>query len=533
MRRTSRTLVLLALAFAAACAPSSSPIDTSGLGASRDDIDQYINGLPDLPLADAQAKTEIECQPGICPQTGQEGDSFCTYKRYTETVQFDEFVAFQPNSATLWPGVVVRGADAEEGLLSPIGAELAPVTFSFSLENLANSPVGTMDKPSLSAFREARNAILAGGVTGATPASLDFDIVQVHSESQIGVYLGADVSWPGGPEIAASFDFSSTQKRTKVLVNFTQAYYTVDVDAPATPKDFFDPKVTLEDLKPYISESSPPLYVQSITYGRRVIFSVETDSSAQQIQAALEAAYQGVVDVGVEVSAEHKQVIDSSTIHAFVIGGAAGEATGIISGFDGLMQYIQSGGDFSADSPGAPIAYKVAYLDHAVTKLAFTTEYSERECVKNQGPLRVRIVALDHLAGTDAGGNMEFYGAISVRHPTVAGDVISCAEGGAEVDVWRLDEGSWLSFPELTRWEPESPTFIDLSEVPVGQGRLLCLKARLMEEDSSTGELSGDDDFGSAELLIPAEIGWPGEHVLHLQGSGENRIDVILEVSQP
>ena len=230
---------------------------------------------------------------------------------------------------------------------------------------------------------------------------------------------------------------------------------------------------------------------------------------------------------------EHKQVIDSSTIHAFVIGGAAGEATGIISGFDGLMQYIQSGGDFSADSPGAPIAYKVAYLDHAVTKLACTTEYSERECVKNQGPLRVRIVALDHLAGTDAGGNMEFYGAISVRHPTVAGDVISCAEGGAEADVWRLDEGSWLSFPELTRWEPESPTFVDLSEVPVGQGRLLCLKARLMEEDSSTGELSGDDDFGSAELLIPAEIGWPGEHVLHLQGSGENRIDVILEVSQP
>jgi thiol-activated cytolysin len=167
--------------------------------------------------------------------------------------------------------------------------KLAPVTFSVSLENIANSPVGHMEVPSLSAFRDARNEILAGGVTGATPASLDFDVIEVHSESQIAIALGAGVNWPGGPEIAASFDFSSSNKKTKILVNFTQAYYTIDEDTPTTPKDFFDPSVTVDDLAPYADAGARRSTIQSITFGRRVIFSVESNESAETVKAALEA----------------------------------------------------------------------------------------------------------------------------------------------------------------------------------------------------------------------------------------------------
>ena len=119
-----------------------------------------------------------------------------------------------------------------------------------------------------------------------------------------------------------------------------------------------------------MDDASPPVYVQSITYGRRVIFSVQTSRSATEVKAALEASY-GFAGGGldIEVSTENREVLEESEIRAFVLGGSGEDATSAINGFDGLIQYIQNGGSYSKDSPGAPIAYKLAYLDNAVTEL--------------------------------------------------------------------------------------------------------------------------------------------------------------------
>lgn len=495
-------------------------------------LDGFLGNIADLLVPDAKSKAEVKCEGESCPKDGVEGDSYCSYKRYAETVQFDKFVAFQPNSASLWPGLVVRGEDAQTGLLTPVGVKLAPVTFSFSLENLTNSPVGHMDEPSLSAFREARNDILAGGVTGATAAALDFNITEVHSQSQIATVLGAGVNWPGGPEIASSFNFSSQDKQTKILVNFTQAYYTVDVDSPTTPKDFFDPSVTVEQLQPYVDQASPPLYLQSITYGRRVLFSIESSESAESIKAALEATYKvAAVDVNAMVSTEHQQALKSSSIKAFVIGGAGSEATGVISGFEGLLSYIKSGGNYSKDSPGAPIAYKLAYLDNAATKLAFSTEYSERTCTKSKGKVHAELVSLNHISGSDPGGNIEFYGQVTLRVPTVTSGVVSCSSGGAKVDLWHLPDGQWQNVAEFMSWKPESKVFVDINDVAMGPGKALCLRAELFEEDGSTGELTGDDYFGVEERLVLFENNWAGDHTLHLHGEGQNAVDVALRLT--
>ncbi len=537
--------LIIAVFGAAACSTTTDDPSSSGSGsgsgtsssggenvsAGHQAIDEFINGIPDLVLPSAQTKTEIDCKDASCPKDGQEGDSFCHYRRFTETVHFEKFVAFQPNSATLWPGLIVRGQDAQEGLLTPLGAKLAPVVFSVSLENIANSPVGEMEDPSLSSFRDARNAILEGGVTGATPAALDFNVIELHSESQLSTALGAGLNWPGGPEIAASFDFSSTEQKTKILVNLTQAYYTIDEDAPTTPKDFFDPSVTVDDLKPLIEEGSPPLYIQSITFGRRVIFSVETNSSATDIKAALEATYKGAVNVNAKVSAEHQKMLSSSSIRAFVIGGAGGEATGAISGFEGLISYIKNGGNYSKDSPGAPIAYKLAYLDNEVTKMAFTTEYSEKECNKNQGDLQAEMVSIKHVAGDDVGGNIEFYGNVTLRYPVSKNGVISCASGGKVADLWRLDEGSWVTMPEYSTWKPDAPMSVDLNGVPLGDTQKICLHAEIIDEDYSTNELTSDDTYGAVDQLISFKNGWDGEHVLHLHGTGQNAVDVTVKLS--
>jgi thiol-activated cytolysin len=497
---------------------------------AADQVDEFVLKLGKLDVKDSQAKTEIDCED-VCPNDEQDGEFYCSYTRYTETAQFDEFVTFQPNSATLWPGVVVQGNDAENGLLTPVGVDLAPVTFSVSLENITASPVGEMAEPSLSAFRDARNAILAEGVTGATPAALDFEIVEVSSESQLSVALGASVNWPGGPDIAASFSFDSSSQKTKVLVNFVQAYYTVDVDTPNSPSDFFVPGTTVDDLKPWVEDGNPPLYVQSITYGRRVIFSVQTDRSASEVKAALEASYSaaGVGGGSVNISTEHKQVLAESSIRAFVLGGSGDDATGAISGVDGLIEYIKNGGSYSKDSPGAPIAYKLAYLDNAVTKLAFTTDYAERECVKNVSDVRFDLEGIKHLAGGDGVGGLEIYGQVVVRYPTQGNPVYDCNEGGELAWVWLMQDGQHIPMDEGSTYTPSSPQYVQLDDIPIKADSRICIIADMWEDDGG----SGDDDFGIAGLLLEFEDGWTGTQHVITHGTGENSLDVAVKVTIP
>ena len=541
--RSLRLSSLVLVAALAACAESDPPVLGGGeqgegpstnpdgpTGDSKAALNEYLSGLPYLPVAPAQPKTEVACGDA-CPDDAQEGKTYCTYTRFEETAHHDKFVALQPNSATLWPGSIVRGADAAHGLLTPVGAPLAPVTFSISLENIAGSPKATLDEPSLSAFREARNEMLAAGVTGATPAALDFEVMQVNSESQVSAAVGAGVDWPGSGDLSASFNFDSTTKKTKILVNFTQAYYTVDIDTPSAPADFFEDGTTVDQIDDYVSADSPPLYVQSITYGRRVIFSVETERSSQEVKAALEATYAGAVSASVNVSFEHKQVLSESTIRAFVLGGSGDDATGAINGFEGLVEYIQKGGNYSKDSPGAPIAYKLAYLDNAVATLAFTTDYAERTCVKNRADMRVTLKGIEHVGGDDVGGNIELFGQIGIAYPTPDSPLVDCWTGGEYVAIWYSPDGSWISFPEYTTWTPSSSSYVDLHDLPIDPSQDICFFADMWEEDGSTNELSADDDYGFATKLVSFSDGWTGTHHIVTHGTGENSVDAELSIT--
>jgi len=534
MERKSQFILALIVALPAACSGPSAMKQTNDTTDPESTLDAWVLGLGHLEVDPAQPPTPAPCiedgEEVACPEAVQEGDQICSYQSYVETAQFDTFVAFQPNSATLWPGAVVRGKDAEAGLLTPVGVDLAPVTFSVSLENLDGSPVGSMAEPSLSAFREAQNAILAADVTGSVPAKLEYRIHEIYAESQLALALGASVDWPGGNEIAAGFDFSSESKKTRVVVDFTQAYYTADVNTPARPSDFFGDQVTVDDLDDFVSEGNPPVYVQSITYGRRVIFTVETTAARDELEAALSAAYQGAVGASVDVSVAYENILEEAKIHAFVLGGSSADATAVIDGFAGLSAYIQRGGDYGKDSPGAPIAYKLAYLDNAVTQMSFTTEYAERKCTGNRARLGAELVEIDHVAGGDVGGNIELYGWITVRAPVGGDPVTACDEGGEVVALWELSEGQWVDVEKFGSWEPPSPITTSIENVAVGPGEHLCLQAHVWDNDSQALELSGNDDFGGDSVMIGWDEGWPGSHVLQARGEGDRAVDLHLRL---
>jgi thiol-activated cytolysin len=370
------------------------------------------------------------------------------------------------------------------------------------LQNLGGTKQATIDSPSLASYRDAVSQILDADVTGSTPANLYSEIEQVHSQQQLDMALGVQASWGLGlASLKSSFDFSNTQIRSRYVVKYTQAYYTVDLDAPSKPSDLFTSDVSLDDVQAHMDDAHPPAYVSSVTYGRLVVFTFESEYSAEEMGAALDFAYSGGVDVSGQVSVTYKDIISNAKITAFILGGDAGTAVQAIDNYDALITFIKDGGNYSKMSPGAPIAYKLSYLkDNSPARMSVTTDYDMKECTRVSQKIRVTLqsIAVDD-AGGDSGDDLELYGDI-------------WAEGSSTQSLFHKDSGNYVQIHQGSQFgQPIAESVIDV--VPQA-GQVIKLHAHLIDQDT----FSPDDDMGNEVAIEPYETGWRKDVTVTLTG---------------
>jgi thiol-activated cytolysin len=462
-------------------------------------IDAYIASLPYLPVA-TPSISEGERSPDQ-----REGEYTCSTQRLTETRQYDRIVAYAANSDSMYPGAIVGADSVVGGLFTQIVLPRAPATISVSLENLAGTKQAVIDEPSLSSYRDALSSILDAEITGSTPANLYSEIEEVHSESQLNMALGIQASWSlGVASVKSSFDWSSRDVRSRYVVRYMQAYYTVDLDAPGEPSALFDSTVRLADVQGKLDERRPPVYVSSVTYGRMVLFTFESQYSAEEMSAALDFAYSGGIDIRGDVSVTYKDIISQSRITAFILGGDAGTAAQTIDSYDALIAFIKTGGNYSRQSPGAPIAYKLSYLkDNSPARMSFSTDYEVKDCVRVSQRIRVTLqsIAVDEAA--DAGDDLELYGRIT-------------AEGANLATLFDKDSDHWVRIHEGTIFGASAPIAEAVIDVSPRPGHVIRLHTRLTDEDST----SGDDNIGDDVQINPFETGWRKDVTMTLTGDG-------------
>ncbi len=484
--------------------PGEDPADDA---AERAAIDAFVRGLSPLPVAPLE---KVESPPG---EPLREGDYSCTTHELSETRQYDRIVAYVANSESMWPGALLRGDSLYSGAFTQVVASRAPMTISVSLENLGGGRSAELSEPSLSSFREAIGDILSAEVTGDTPANIFSEIEQVHSEEQLALAMGAGVSAIGLPaQIQASFNFSDQQTRSRYLVKYTQAYYTVDMDQPASPSAVFADGVTLDAVSTQFGPENPPVYVSSITYGRMVVFTFESDYSAEELGAALEFAYKGGADVSGNVSVTYKDIVSRSTITAYILGGSAGDAAESIDSYEGLMEFIKTGGNYSRQSPGAPIAYKLSYLaDNSPARMSYSEEYQLDECVRVSQKIKVTLDGITAEAtGDDGDETVELYGTIRA----IANNEVTLFSRGTD-QLFQVGLGETLA--------PGVEAILDVTPQPDNSIRL---NVDLTEDDSF---LNPDDDLPIEEFVAAYETGWRRtKDVLVI--AGDTRVKVTLTI---
>ena len=317
----------------------------------------------------------------------------CTTSKYSMSNNFDEVVVMQPTNGIVYPGALiyadnnlVRGQPRPLTNL-PLGQIELTVDLpgigsngTFVVKNPSNGAVQTNLDEALKYWNE--NSAYKEGYVNAARSSSNAAIS--YSSEQLALSLGVNVKWASG-NAAAQFSYKSSSSKKVAVMMFKQVFYTVTSAPPANPANAFAPEVTASQAQSAFNNETPPAYIQSVSYGRIIMFRME--SSDQATDAEMEASFRyatGAVEVSADAKAKYESILKNSTITYALLGGNGEVLSEIASAasFKDIEPLIKGKNSvYSKANPGVPISYTVRFLkDQSIAKMGTTTEYTKEVC---------------------------------------------------------------------------------------------------------------------------------------------------------
>ncbi|WDT53562.1 thiol-activated cytolysin family protein [Streptomyces sp. G7(2002)] len=296
-----------------------------------------------------------------------------TKQTYTLTKNPDEAITFDPNVSMCFPGAIVQAKPAiENGYLIPAGIEDSDrADLGITVDRLTGRKE-TASPPSASNVTAAIGKVIGDDAPGSS--DVVFRRVEAYDSAEVALELGISAKYGG---FAASLDISGKRKETKntVLVYLRERGFTAFCDV-STPAALFKDDFTEEKLNKlvgggYMGPENPPLLVNSVIYGRMIVFTFTSISSETEINAALKASYSGFADVDAHVKAHYQEIISKSEV-SIISKGITGEQ----------VKELLTKGTLS-DSFATPqkyksyvrIGYTLQTLDGVPAKMSETTTY--------------------------------------------------------------------------------------------------------------------------------------------------------------
>ena len=367
-------------------------------------LNEYLKSLPPI-------STEMPAEK-VAAVTATEIDTATEYiyrtDYYEAAAGYDEQIVLNPQTDVIYPGALVKGESILNGTYNLINATRKPITISTSLTGGGVSSV-VVEDPKLSTVREAVNTLMKQ--TYDVPyANMAFTVEQAYSEQQIDLSLRASYK-TGILNVKGGFDFANTQIKTRLIAKFIQNYYTLDMDLPGQPSDLFE-----EDVDRTLFGTLMPMYVSTVTFGRMALFTIESELEETEVRAFLSASYGGISGSGETAFNSFKA---KSTMKVYILGGSGTAAGATINGFEDFKSYIQSGGNFSKTSPGAPISYKLRYIrDNTIGKIVFSASYPIVIAIPRTDNIVYDITAslfgfTPTVDDEESGGNVRYYGYVT------------------------------------------------------------------------------------------------------------------------
>lgn len=394
MTRTILILILLAalLAFAAGCSGDDAPTTVNANPVNPADVNKYVNGLPDWVAPDDTEDPPVD----LGESENLEDNQYyrCTGVEYDLRRNFDDIVAVGANATALKPGMIVQGRGVRDGSLSTIGLKRSPLSLSINLA--LDTPSRRVDNPNSSTIQDAiaslqREADDRLSDIDVVPAQINFRAESAYSVKQALLSAGLSVKYNAllsSGSVAGSISQSSSVKRRTVLVKLMQPMYTISFadDEKAEPADFFAPDLMQADFDRQkelgtMGAGNVPTYVQSVTYGRMVVYSMSTTQTTtdEEYRLAVQASY-GAWSGSGNVNTRQQELVQNSTVEVQVFGGTQQQ------GLDAIKTALRNG-DFSAfltpapATTAVPLSYRINDLkNRQVATVGDATKFTVQQC---------------------------------------------------------------------------------------------------------------------------------------------------------
>lgn len=325
----------------------------------------------------------------------------CERITYDLKTNFSEVSILQPTDGIIYPGALVYG-DAvllNDGLPNPItSVSRGPATFRISLPGFGDNGNIVVDNPENTSVGASIDDALEWWHDNAYPdgyenlAQQSYDSSTSYSYEQLGLDVGLNVEWASG-SVQSQLEYQTTETNRVAMLVYKQIFYTVTMDNPFSPASVFGNDVTLAQVQSVIDDNRPPAYVKSVSYGRIIMFRMETTNMNTEIDLSLVLEYASGANANGTVNSDYDEILEESNITIVTLGGNAEAATEIFEPNNGESISIGAFGSiisgqnaiFTRDNPGIPMAYTVRYLkDNSLAKMGFQTEYATDSCGENE-----------------------------------------------------------------------------------------------------------------------------------------------------
>jgi hypothetical protein len=270
-------------------------------------------------------------------------------------------------AAGVYPGAVTQGRALSTGDVAPVGPlKRAPGTITVVTDIVGGNPRSQsrhVDKVDLSSITQARQALLKDLAPQDSAGLLKAEFQQAQTMREVAAKLGISVKGSTFG-VDANAALNEEYKQSTVVAVIRQVFYTVAF-TPADPggAGVFDASVKASALKRYIGVGNPPLFIDSVHYGRFICLTVQGAHSSSEITAALKASWDTSVNVGVDLDVRSKEILNSSSIKLFTIGVPGGTNFQTLQvSLKELDRVFKEGLKLSASNPGAPIAFTCRHV---------------------------------------------------------------------------------------------------------------------------------------------------------------------------
>jgi hypothetical protein len=296
--------------------------------------------------------------------------------------------AFLQDIAALgvWPGEVIQGNALLVGDVAPIGPQpRQPGTVRITTALISNTPgpqFRDLDNPDGALVDEARldilNDINPEGSAGIVKPGFE----RASTLREAGVKLGVMVKGPSFG-VDANFALDRTYKSTVVVASLRQIFYSVTFAPHGAGATGFWPEADVrypEELERYMGAGNPPLYIDSVQYGRFICVVAQGSYSSSELSAALQVSFEAGVRGNVNIDANTREILENSQVNAYMVGvpGAQG-FTGLLDDpVNELDRIMTTGRSFSLENPGAPVSFTCRHIaDNTQAHVGLVADYTE------------------------------------------------------------------------------------------------------------------------------------------------------------